>query len=204
MDHLGSTCTALFSKILRQIRVDAHPDKNPNNAESSGIINNAADIVAADMELGGPRQLALVTRAEIKNTDDSVYSLNRELSFSKAALKRRSETVGTMHVDLEAMRVVAAEAEEYASWWKNWAYEKEAAARYAEGDLAWWKEWAYENEAAARHAERDLASWKNWGSRVEEKHEAEQNVLLNQINEFKKRGSEAAEVPWAKKARCTY
>ena len=121
-----------------------------------------------------------------------------------AALKQRRVKFKAMHVELEAMHVVAAEAEEYASWWKNWAYEKEAAARYAEGDLAWWKEWAYENEAAARHAERDLASWKNWGSWVEEKHEAEQNVLLNQINEFNQRGSEAAGVPWAKKARCTY
>ena len=194
MHHLASTCPTLFSRILRQTRQDTHPDRNPMYAETSGSINNAVDIVEADMQQGGPQQLVPATQEDIRNT---VSSLKMDLYFCQETLKSRRGEV-------EAMRVVAAEAEEEASWWKNWAYEKEAAARYAEGDLARWRKWAYENEAAARHAERDLASWKNWGSWIEEQHEAKQNVLQNQINEFKQRGSEAAGVPGAKKARCTY
>jgi hypothetical protein len=215
MHHLASTCPTLFSRILRQTRQDTHPDRNPMYAETSGSINNAVDIVEADMQQGGPQQLVPATQEDIRNT---VSSLKMDLYFCQETLKSRRGEV-------EAMRVVAAEAEEEASWWKNWAYEKEAAARYAEGDLARWKnwayekeaaaryaegdlarwrKWAYENEAAARHADRDLKSWKNWQSRIEEQHEAKQNVLQNQINEFKQRGSEAAGVPGAKKARCTY
>ena len=191
MDRLVYTRSPLFDRILRQRKQEAHPDKNPNNAEASGVINNAVDIVMADMKRGGPNRLALATATDIGST---VYSVKRDLKSCKAALKKRSE-------ELDAMQVVAAEAKEYASWCENWAYDKEAAARYAEGDLARWKKWAYENEAAARHADRDLKSWKNWQSRIEEQHEAKQNVLQNQINEFKQRGSEAAGVPWAKKAR---
>ena len=191
MHHLASTCPTLFSRILRQTRQDTHPDRNPMYAETSGSINNAVDIVEADMQQGGPQQLVPATQEDIRNT---VSSLKMDLYFCQETLKSRRGEV-------EAMRVVAAEAEEEASWWKNWAYEKEAAARYAEGDLARWRKWAYENEAAARHADRDLKSWKNWQSRIEEQHEAKQNVLQNQINEFKQRGSEAAGVPWAKKAR---
>ena len=194
MHHLASTCPTLFSRILRQTRQDTHPDRNPMYAETSGSINNAVDIVEADMQQGGPQQLVPATQEDIRNT---VSSLKMDLYFCQETLKSRRGEV-------EAMRVVAAEAEEEASWWKNWAYEKEAAARYAEGDLARWRKWAYENEAAARHADRDLKSWKNWQSRIEEQHEAKQNVLQNQINEFKQRGSEAAGVPGAKKARCTY
>ena len=194
MHHLASTCPTLFSRILRQTRQDTHPDRNPMYAETSGSINNAVDIVEADMQQGGPQQLVPATQEDIRNT---VSSLKMDLYFCQETLKSRRGEV-------EAMRVVAAEAEEEASCWKNWAYEKEAAARYAEGDLARWRKWAYENEAAARHADRDLKSWKNWQSRIEEQHEAKQNVLQNQINEFKQRGSEAAGVPGAKKARCTY
>ena len=197
MARLGSTESTLFARILRQRKQEAHPDKDPNNAEASGFINNAVDVVAADMKKGGPNKIGRATEKEmkiIKNTVSSVEMIQMDLSFCKDALERQQ-------VELETMQVVAAKAKEDASWWKNWAYEKEAAARCAEGDLERWKEWAYENEAAARHAERDLASWKNW---LQEKHEAEQNVLQNQINELKKWGSEAAGVPGAKKARCTY
>ena len=194
MRHLASTGCTLFQRMLRQRKQDNHPDKDPNNAEASGAINNAADIVWADMKPGGANQLALAIDSDIVTTVDT---LKKDLYFYRSAMKQRRD-------ECEAMNVVVADAVKDASFWRNCVLEKESEAEYAEWDLAKWKKWAWETEAAARQAESDLASWKRWGSWIEEQHEAKQNVLLNQINEFKQREREAAGVPWAKKARSTY